>query len=100
MLKPGPSDQSCRITIEQAEADYFARVEIGWFDSCSRREQLKKPFGFNNARWEELKGRIRDGDELWEFCSSEKSWDMLMGSHTIELRRDGNVVDSIVLAMN
>jgi hypothetical protein len=100
MLVPGPEEQRVRITVEQSEADYFAEVTIGWLDDSARRKQLKKPHGYNNDKWEQLKAMMQKGDELWECCSDETSWDQLMGRHWIELRRDDAVIAQITISMN
>ena len=107
MLVPGPEDQRVRITLEQAEADDAAdraRQEgwglLWWLEDPDRRQQMKKPFAYLNSQWEELKAKMQPGDELCEVCSSEKSWDELMGWHYIELCRDGKPIAQVCLAMN
>jgi hypothetical protein len=100
MLIPGQSSQSRQITVDQAEADYFAALTFDWLDSPARRKQLKKPFGFINVEWEKLKAMIQCGDELWECSSDQESWDNLMGHHWIELRRGSQVIASLTVTEN
>lgn len=75
MLRPGPDDQRCRISIEQAKEDVF-------------------------GQYDELLEIMQPDDELWEVCTSKQSWDELMGWHYIELCRDGKTVSQIILSMN
>ena len=100
MLVPGPEDQRVRITIEQAEAEHPGKTHFKRWDDEARREQLRKPFGYNNAQWEELKALMQPGDELWEVCTSKKLWDDLMGYHHYELCRDGVILATVVMRMN
>ncbi len=59
-----------------------------------------KPFGYQNAQWEEFKAKMIIGDELWEFSSSSESWDSLAGRAGVALVRNGEVIDSIVTIMS
>jgi hypothetical protein len=74
MLTPGPEDQRSRITIEEAEAEDAAeRIRsVRREENHSRHEQLRKPFGYCNAQWKELKGMMQPEDELWEVCTSKE----------------------------
>jgi hypothetical protein len=58
------------------------------------------PFGFMNEKWVRFKGRLRDGDELWEFSSSSDSWKHLAGRSGICIVRKGRIIDSIVTRLN
>lgn len=58
------------------------------------------PFGFQSPEWVKIKGQMKEGDELWEFCSPPKSWENLAGRAGICLVRDGEIIDSIVTIMN
>jgi hypothetical protein len=84
MLTPSNKLQRQRITVAQAE------------DELLRKGEAVLP----NNPWELLKSKMLPGDELWEYCTDEESWDVLMGSAGIELVRDGVVIDSIVTRMN
>jgi hypothetical protein len=59
-----------------------------------------KPFGYQNAKWEALKAKIVNGDELWEFSSPPESWRSLAGRAGVALVRDGEVIDSIVTILS
>lgn len=109
MLTPGDQDQRRQVSVQQAEARYHAEVlellamTAGGphrLDDHPRADVLRRPFGFQNERWEALKAQMRPGDELWEFCSDPASWDSLMGRAGYELRRDGIVVATIVSRLN
>jgi len=58
------------------------------------------PFGFINDKWKALLAQMQPGDELWEFSSSEESWQHLAGRAGFALVRNGEVVASIVTMMN
>lgn len=121
MLTPTEEDQRRQVTIEQAEADYFAGVEEELLevkrildregkrkrlrkalrkDAEQRLEALQKPFGYGNGEWEALKAQMQPGDELWEWCTSRASWNARMGNAGYELVRDGKYIASHVCAMN
>jgi hypothetical protein len=101
-LLPGPEDQRRRITVEEAEARYFeSRKGMAKREPDEkRRKQLQLPMGFNNDNWERLKRMIEPGDELWEYCTSKRSWNELTGSAGFELIRNGEVIAEIVNKMN
>jgi hypothetical protein len=113
VLQPTDKDQRRRVTVAEAEADYFAtrrrqpptkhdrrrsRAEKGRGDL--REQALRRPMGFSNEAWERLKAEMRPGDELWEFCSARSSWDQLTGMAGYELIRDGTVVAALISRMN
>ena len=50
---------SRKISVEEAEREHLA--------SDSRLGPEPVPFGFSNDEWMRVKGRIEEGDELWEF---------------------------------
>ncbi|MHC4879364.1 MAG: hypothetical protein ACYTGL_23160 [Planctomycetota bacterium] len=57
-------------------------------------------FGGMNKLWEQFKAQIEDSDELWEFRSSEASWEHLAGRAGFAVVRDGKVIDCLVTLMN
>jgi hypothetical protein len=85
-----------RITIEDAERKYTRPPD----ERSDRMPQLRKPFGFRNAQWEELKARMRPGDELWTFSSPAHFWEKKAGRCGIALVRDKKMVSAIVTLMN
>ena len=97
-LQPGPKDERRRVTVEQVEADYFEEVAAYLNRGARGRERLLKPLGFCAPEWEELKGMMQPGDELWECCSAKHAWDALTGTHSIELVRNGLKVGSILIS--
>jgi len=58
------------------------------------------PFGFNNSRWRQLLARMTEGDEVWEFRSSESSWGAFQGRAGIALLRSGEVVDAFLTSVS
>lgn len=97
------------MSVEQAEAAYYAEVQELLASTSERQQQkkdprrvetLRKPFGFGNERWEALKAQMQPGDELWEVCSARASWDALMGRAGYELRRNGVVIAAVITRMN
>lgn len=80
--------------LEPTEEYKERRITVEEIDS------LRKPFGFCNDKWESLKASMRPGDELWEYCDAKRLWEQLMGSQGIELRRNGEVISSMVTRMN
>lgn len=58
------------------------------------------PFGSVHNQWKALLSNIRDGDELYEFCSSDESWEFLAGREGIALVRNGEIITDIVTKMN
>ena len=103
-----------RITVAEAEAKHMVDLGLGGEgNEQTRRARLEFArsrgvpvtggpirFGFMNREWAELVASVQDGDELWEYCSSEHSWEHLAGRAGIALVRRGEVVDTITTAMN
>lgn len=58
------------------------------------------PFGGNHSLWQILLSKMQDGDELWEYTSDDKSWEMMAGREGILLVRDEKIIDDILLRMN
>jgi hypothetical protein len=90
--------ERCRITVIDAEFKH-SNIED---DPQRVREfpELLKPFGFINALWENLKSKMQDGDELWEYKSGGESWENLAGREGIALVRDGKIIDLMLTGMN
>jgi hypothetical protein len=84
-----------RITIEEAE-----RRNLPSKEDRERSFELRKPFGYENARWESLKARMLPGDELWIFESPVESWQNLAGRAGIALMRDGRMIGALVTLEN
>jgi hypothetical protein len=92
-LIPTDVDQRKEISVEEADADCFSEPVR------SRRGRIyRKPF--RNADWEAMKQKIQPGDRLYAYCTSKQSWRICMGSEGIELVRDGQIIDCILLRMN
>ena len=53
-----------------------------------------------HVRWEQLKARMMDDDELWEYCSPPETWNALAGRQGVALVRSGDVVFAIVTIMS
>jgi len=78
-----------QITKEEAEAENM--VEING---------PKVPFGHTNFIWLKLMAKMQDDDKLYEFRSSDDSWEYLAGRQGIALVRDGEIIADIVTLMN
>jgi len=85
-----------RISIEEAERRFTPMPD----DRSSYVPQLRKPFGFRNARREELKARVQVGDEIWTFRSPPETWEDLAGRAGVALVRENKMIDAVVTAMN
>ena len=85
-----------RISIEEAERRFMPTPD----DRSNYVPQLRKPFGFLNARWEKLKARVQAGDEIWTFRSPPETWQDLAGRAGVALVRDNKVIDAVVTIMN
>ena len=73
------------VTVEEAEA---------------RHSRSGIPFGYQNDKWTALKGKLLEGDELWEFCSSPQSWRDHAGRAGIALVRNGIPIKYFITLMN
>ncbi len=89
---PPESNQSwlqSEITKEEAEAGHMVEIE-----------GRKVPFGHMSLVWSRLLDKMQDGDKLYEFRSSDHSWEHLAGRQGIALVRDGEIVADIITVMN
>ena len=50
--------------------------------------------------WRRLKALIKEGDEVWTFCSPKEYWERHMGWQGIVLVRNGVLVEVCVTAQN
>jgi hypothetical protein len=81
-----------KITVSEAEAGHMVTVpKLG---------PSPVPFGFQNATWRAFVAKMQDSDELWTFSSGAESWRHLCGRAGISLVRNGEIVDSIITALN
>lgn len=58
------------------------------------------PFGYIINEWRALLDKMQEGDKLYEFRSSDQSWEFLAGREGIALVRDGKIVADILTSMN
>jgi|GEM_PF-856578 hypothetical protein len=79
-------------TVEAAEREHLVKTD--------RLGPNPVPFGFMHGEWLRFKGQIRQGDQLWNFCSSGESWEHLAGREGLCLVRGGEIVASIITCMN
>jgi hypothetical protein len=84
------------ISITEAEADHPGITD----ERVKRFPDAAKPFGFNNAKWEDLKSEMQPGDELWIFSSPPESWQAHAGRSGIALVRNGIPIKTLVGVMN
>jgi len=85
-----------RITVAEAEATHRGIRD----DRVKRFPDAAKPFGFGNREWEELKGLMMPGDQIWTFSSPPDSWRDLAGRAGVALVRNGVPVRVVVTVMN
>lgn len=97
-LVPARKRQRRRISVEEAESAHSPNEQDP--ERLRRFPELKKPFGFQNNKWEELKNLMEPEDELWEYCSDRRSWKQCMGTEGIVLVRNGRVIALIVTLYN
>lgn len=81
-----------RIMVEEAERSQMV------YNEALGNEGV--PFGFRHSAWVKFKARILDGDELWEFDGSRKSWLRRFRSKGILLVRNEEVVATFVTAIS
>ena len=81
-----------RTTINDAELENIVKDP--------RLDNVPLPFGFIFWRWVDFREKLREGDELWEFKSPQKSWDNLAGREGYCIVRDGKVVEHIITVMS
>ena len=62
--------------------------------------ELNLPFGFGNDRWEAIKTKMQPGDELWEFCTPDWTWQEMVGRKGIVLLRGAEEIAWIITLMN
>lgn len=79
-------------TIEEAERDHLVMDE--------RLGPSPVPFGFLYHRWLSFKEQIRQGDQLWRFCSPAEWWKHLGGREGLCIVRGGEVVGEFVTRKN
>jgi hypothetical protein len=82
-----------KVTREEAEAEHSVVLGQLWW-------KRTVPFGHQNVFWQDLLSQMRDGDELWEYCTCQKSWEMLAGETGIALLRNGEVIGRVVTLEN
>jgi hypothetical protein len=85
-----------RISIEETEHRFTPKPD----DRTNHVPELRKPFGFVNAKWEVLKARMQTGDEIWTFRSPPETWQDLAATAGVALVREHRVIDAVVTAMN
>ena len=85
-----------RMSIEEAERRFTPKQD----DRANYVPELRKPFGFLNARWEELKARVQTGDQIWTFSSPPETWELVPHSFGIALVRENKVIAAVILGMS
>ena len=50
--------------------------------------------------WSSFRSKIRDGDEIWQYCSDRQSWNHLAGRAGFRITRGGKTVEGIMTTMN
>jgi len=89
-----PSWLRRQVTVEAAEA---ANLVMLLSDSGVEQATL---VGRCNSDWLRLLAQRQPGDEIWEFSSSDGSWQNLAGRAGVALVRGGEVIASVLTRMN
>lgn len=63
------------------------------------RKRLES-FGLGSKQWQLIKKKMQPGDQLYKFRSPPETWANMAGRAGIALVRDGNVIDTLVTALN
>ena len=87
-----------RITVEQVKAKHLSDNLTDDPIEAARRLQVARLFG--GHQWHEFLASVQEGDELWEFSSSDLSWNHLAGRAGIALVRNGEIFDCILTSIN
>lgn len=88
---------SSPLTIEEIEKQAMTEL-LAW-----REEGLPVPnalFGYNNARWLELKSMFQPGDQIVKYSSDKLSWNSLRGQRGYALLRSGCIINKLVSAQS
>ncbi len=78
-----------RISVSEAETKHMVKID-----------GKNVPFGYMHRTWIALRKKMLEGDELYEFNSSDESWEHLAGREGIALVRNGEIVADIVTLMS
>lgn len=73
-----------RISIEEADSRFISDDQSDIF----------------HVMWIELRSKLCEGDELWEFSSSEFMWDHKMGRGGVCIVHDGEVGEGFVTLLS
>jgi hypothetical protein len=85
------------MTIEEIEKHEMEKTTA----MLKMREDLPKvPFAFMHGEWLSFKSRLRPGDEIVAFISSEHSWQHLAGEMGYAMMRAGCVIETFVTMRN
>jgi hypothetical protein len=71
-----------KTTVGKAEQDHLVTDERLGPDPVA--------FGFHHERWRRFTSRMKEGDELWEFCSPPATWERLAGRKGLCIVRGGS----------
>lgn len=102
-LHPYASSAEVRgpLSIEQVEEEMLrSHLEFVVVDGM-RRDVPKLPFvGFMNEGWQRFKTQLIGIDQIYYFISDKESWGILCGSAGYAIIREGQVVDTFIVAGN
>jgi len=86
------------LTLKQVEEESIKEIEQDRKDL--RPDIPLVPYGFINDKWNELKGKYENGDELYYFKSDPMSWSGLYGREGHVLIRETRVIAMIFLSVS
>src|SRR5271165_4079609 len=72
------------------------RITIGEFESLMTPQTVPQ----FRAKWETIKSRIVEGDELWIVCSPKRDWARLAGAEWLSHMRNGIEISKLVMMRN
>ena len=80
--------------------DYAADPFTEWLIKKVDLDIIDAALGKRSDEWMQLKEQVREGDEVWLFCSPSEYWDRLCGREGFALVRQGAIVGSILTSLN
>jgi hypothetical protein len=75
-------------------------VEAVELKMAGQKEIAPPHFLLPSEKWENMKRQLEPTDELWEYCSPQRSWKAKCGRAGYCILRDGEIVASAMTLMN
>ena len=81
-------------------AEDYSVYPTEWLIKKVDLDIIDAALGYRSDDWMHLKEQVREGDEVWLFCSPSEYWDRLCGREGFALVRQGAIVGSILTSLN